>query len=149
MRRPFPFRPDSVLQIGERGTAMIEFAMVVPIMLMVIFGIVAFGIYFAGLIAVTHAAAEGARASVAGLSTSERQSLAESAAETTFSTYAPFLDQSHVNVATEADPSDATRYRVSVSYDFSSYDVAGMGAFLGLSMRTPTITVTVANSGTY
>jgi Flp pilus assembly protein TadG len=46
---------------SERGAELIEFAMVLPLLLMLIFGIVDFGFMFQRYLVVTNAAREGAR----------------------------------------------------------------------------------------
>jgi len=45
----------------ERGSAVVEFALVLPILVMLVFGIVEFGRGYNAKITVTHAAREGAR----------------------------------------------------------------------------------------
>jgi Flp pilus assembly protein TadG len=47
---------------GERGAAAVEFALVLPILVMLIFGIIDFGRMLAAKITLTEAAREGARA---------------------------------------------------------------------------------------
>ena len=131
------------------GTAALEFALVAPVPLMITIGILTFGLYFGSLIPVTNAAAEGARASVGGLNDTERGSLATQAATTTFATYAPFLMQNYMSVSTQADPSNAQRFQVSVSYDFSSFDILKVSSLVPVPVQKPSITVSVADAGYY
>lgn len=51
---------------GERGQAMVEFALVLPIFLLVVFAIVDFGMGFHAWITVSNASREGARIGVVG-----------------------------------------------------------------------------------
>jgi Flp pilus assembly protein TadG len=51
---------------NEKGASAVEFALVLPIFVMVIFGIFQFGIAFNNWIAITHAAREGARLAAVG-----------------------------------------------------------------------------------
>ncbi len=51
---------------GERSQALLEFALVVPIFLILVFGIVDFGMGFKAYIAVTNATREGARFGAVG-----------------------------------------------------------------------------------
>ena len=51
---------------NEKGTSAVEFALVLPIFVSVIFAIFQFGIAFNNWIAITHAAREGARLAVVG-----------------------------------------------------------------------------------
>jgi len=51
---------------NEKGASAVEFALVVPIFLMLVFGIFQFGIAFNNWIALTHAAREGVRLAAVG-----------------------------------------------------------------------------------
>lgn len=51
---------------GQRGVAAIEFALLLPILVLFTFGIVEFGRAFNAQVTVTHAAREGARALIVG-----------------------------------------------------------------------------------
>lgn len=51
---------------GERGQNLVEFAMIVPIFLLLVFAIVDFGMGFHAWISVTNAAREGARVGAVG-----------------------------------------------------------------------------------
>ena len=142
-------RNSSSLARCRSATAALEFALVAPAFMMIMIGILTFGLYFGSLIAVTNAAAEGARASVAGLNDTERGTLATQAATTTFSTYAPFLLQNYMSVSTQADPHNAQRFQVSVSYDFSSFDLLKVSSLVPVPVQRPAITVSVADAGYY
>jgi len=49
---------------GEKGVEMLEFALVIPIFVFVLYGLIAFGVMLSGKQTITHAASEGARAAV-------------------------------------------------------------------------------------
>src|SRR5437588_6838703 len=49
---------------GENGVEMLEFALVIPIFVFVLYGLIAFGLMLSAKQTVTNAAAEGARAAV-------------------------------------------------------------------------------------
>ncbi len=144
-----PRLPSRSRRTARSGTAALEFALVAPAFMMITLGILTFGLYFGSLIAVTNAAAEGARASVAGLNDTERGSLATQAAQTTFATYAPFLMQNYMSVSTQADPKNAKRFQVSVTYDFNSFDILKVSSLVPLPVQKPSITVSVADAGYY
>lgn len=55
---------------GERGQSLVEFTMVVPIFLILVFGIVDFGMGFHAWITTTNAAREGARIGAVGADSS-------------------------------------------------------------------------------
>jgi Flp pilus assembly protein TadG len=58
------FRLDSQRFARERGAAAVEFALVVPLLLLVVFGIVNFGIVFSQQLTLNNALREGARNAV-------------------------------------------------------------------------------------
>ena len=51
---------------NEKGASAVEFALVLPVFVMLVFGIFQFGIAFNNWIAITHAAREGARLAAGG-----------------------------------------------------------------------------------
>jgi Flp pilus assembly protein TadG len=50
----------------QRGQSLVEFALVLPIIILIIFGILEFGRIFSSYIVITHAAREGARIGAVG-----------------------------------------------------------------------------------
>ncbi len=72
----------------EAGAAAVEFAIVLPMLCVLLFGIVAYGGYFWIAHAVQQLANDSARAAVAGLDDTERQSLAQASLSSGLSTYA-------------------------------------------------------------
>ena len=50
----------------EGGAAALEFALVIPVLLLLVFGIIEFGFMFQAQLALTHAAREGARLAAVG-----------------------------------------------------------------------------------
>ena len=52
---------------GEKGASAVEFAIILPILVLLVFGIIQFGLVFNKYIAITHAAREGARLAAVGL----------------------------------------------------------------------------------
>lgn len=52
---------------SEKGSAIVEFAVIVPIVVMLVFGIFEIGVTYSKYIALTHAAREGARLAAVGL----------------------------------------------------------------------------------
>ena len=62
----FKFDKNKSKLRNEKGASAVEFALVLPIFISVIFGIFQFGIAFNNWIAITHAAREGARLAAVG-----------------------------------------------------------------------------------
>lgn len=82
MQRTSPFRVRRPCRLGgdTRGTAAIEMAIVLPVLLLLVFGIVTYGSWLAISHSVQQAANEGGRAALGGLTVDERASLARSTA---------------------------------------------------------------------
>lgn len=130
--------------------AAVEFALIAPVFLAIVFGILIYGLYFGTWIAVSQAAAEGARASVAGMSTAERSSLAQAAAAAVLENYGSLLNSENWTIT--AQPGTvAHTFEVSVRYDLSGKkfeDVASsISVLIPLPTDTPTATATVGFGG--
>ena len=81
-------RPRFASLLEDRTAASaVEFALVMPIFLLVLFGIIVYGSYLAMVHGLQQLTAEAARASIGGLSDSERLSLATSDIDSNVGTY--------------------------------------------------------------
>lgn len=121
----------------RRGATAVEFALVTPILVMLLFGIVAFGAIISVENGLQQIVAEAARASVAGLSDTERFQLAQASVAANAKSY-PFIDPTRIGLSA-SDPT-ASSFRVTVSYDMS-----GLFAYRLLS-RLPLPAPAVARS---
>jgi Flp pilus assembly protein TadG len=92
--------------------------MLLPVFLVLVFGIVVFGSWLTVVHSVQQLAAEAARSSVAGLSESERKSLATSYITNNAGSY-PLLQSSHLTVSAATSGSAASVFVVTVNYDAS------------------------------
>jgi Flp pilus assembly protein TadG len=101
-----------------RGVSAVEFAMLAPLFLVLVFGIIEFGSYLAMVHGVQQLAAEAARSSIAGMTDTERNSLATSYVAANASTY-PLLTANALTVNAAASAGDANVYVVTVNYDAS------------------------------
>ncbi len=73
---------------------MVEFAIVLPLLLLLIYGIISFGAQFLVLQTIKQAASDGARAAIAGTTPTEEQALASTTATADLS----YLNQSDLSV---------------------------------------------------
>ncbi len=126
----------------RRGIAAVEFALVAPVFLLIVAGIVTYGMYFAVQVAVTEAAAEGARVSVAGLTASERAVLANQAAAVVINSYRPMLTAASATITAAPSAGNALLFTVTVSYPYTNF----VPIMVPLA-ATPTATITVSNGG--
>lgn len=71
----------------NRGVTALEFALIAPLLLMMIGGIVDYGNYFATAHAVQQTVNDAARAAIGGVTAAERQALAQTTAESDLRQY--------------------------------------------------------------
>jgi Flp pilus assembly protein TadG len=104
--------------VCRRGATAVEFALILPVFLTLVFGIVVFGSYLTMVHGVQQLAAEAARSSIAGMTDSERNSLATSYVTANAATY-PLLTASNLSVNAAASAANANVYVVTVNYNAS------------------------------
>lgn len=118
---------------AERGVAAVEFALLTPLLVLFLLGIIEFGQGYNTKITLTHSAREGVRALVVGNDP-------EAAAEGT----APQLDPAQLNVMSDTCDSTTAGDPVSVTVTYPySYDIP----FFGSASVTMTETATMRCGG--
>ncbi len=80
-------RPPAALARATRGVAAVEFALLAPLLALMLMGILSYGGYFWMAHALQQAANDAARATIAGLDRDERQALARARAATVLSSH--------------------------------------------------------------
>jgi len=135
-RRRIPF---SARRINDRhllscrsGAAAVEFAMIGPVFVLMLLGIAAYGGYFWLAHSVQQLANDGARAAIAGLSQSERTSLAQGTVASEETSYAAFTPS--LMSVTETEQAEALT--VTVSYNAAN---SGFWAWKIVPMPSSTI----------
>lgn len=86
--------------VGEKGAVVVEFAAVTVLFLLMLFGIITYGLVFAVQQTMSHAANEGARAAIAGETTAEAEGLAETRARQSLG---PWASDDEVATASSVD----------------------------------------------
>lgn len=102
-----------------RGVAAIEFAMIVPVLILLLLGIAAYGVYFSAISSLQELTADAARASVAGVSAAERQTIVTNYVAQSRTQYT-LLNGGAITVTTAPYPGDPTRYSVTLRTDISN-----------------------------
>lgn len=115
------------LRRDRRGTSAVEFALVAPLLLLVVLGTVGLGYVLGVQHSVQQLAGEAARAGLAGLSAAEREGIARRFVGDHVGDYA-LVDRTRLDVAV----SDADAFRVTLSYDFSGTFLDGLRALVPL-----------------
>lgn len=130
----------------EAGASAIEFAIVLPVFLTMLFGILAYGIYFGAVHSTSQLAADAARATVAGLTDVERTSIAELHVRNNAPAYV-LIDPSLVQVTAEPLAADARQFRVSVRYNARTLPIWNFAPFLPLPEQVIERTATIQRGG--
>ncbi|AZO70834.1 MULTISPECIES: TadE/TadG family type IV pilus assembly protein [unclassified Mesorhizobium] len=108
--------PWSCFRADAAGTSAVEFAMLAPIFILLLLGMVAYGIYFGASHSVQQIAADAARTAIAGLNQTERQALVTDFITHDVAGY-PFVDPNKLTVDAKDSAVDGSQFVVSVSYD--------------------------------
>ncbi|MBN9049108.1 MAG: pilus assembly protein [Rhizobiales bacterium] len=113
------------IRLCRRGTSAIEFALVVPVFVMLLFGMITYGSYLAVVHGVQQLVAEAARAAVAGMTDDERNTLARSYIDGNIGAY-PLLSARHLTLdSSRTDPASGV-FSVTVHYDLSDMPLFAM-----------------------
>jgi Flp pilus assembly protein TadG len=121
-----------VRSIDCKGNAAIEFAIVSPLLVLFIFGIVCYGGYFWMAHNIQELANDAARSAVAGLTDTERQRLAEASLTSEIATYAVLSP----SLASVSYSGGSQFFTVSVSYNAASTPFWAMGGLLPMPSKT-------------
>lgn len=116
--RPYASRLRALpglLRRDQRGAAIVEMAMVLPVLLALIMGILSYGDWFLTAHSVQQAANDAARAAIAGLTTSERQQIASNSVQSMMQRGGTLLPAN----ATISVDDDGSTLAVHVRYDAS------------------------------
>jgi Flp pilus assembly protein TadG len=111
------------------GVAAIEFAIVAPVFFLMVFGLLAYAIYFGMAHSVQQLAADAARASVAGITTTERATLAKSNIASAIADY-PLLDPAKLKVDATPSDSDPNLFTVDLRYDASTNTIFALAGLV-------------------
>lgn len=110
---------------GERGAAAVEFALVVPLLLLLVFGIIQYGYILSFRQALSQAAAEGARAAAvapASFTSAQKQTAADNAVQQALDSYGVVCGSGAMTctIAVIACPQDGTKScaQVALTYDY-------------------------------
>ncbi len=133
--------------ISDRsGVAAIEFAIVGPLFFLVLLGVLIFAIYFGTVHSVQQLAAEAARASVQGITETERAELAKNQVASIVGSY-PLIDPAYLAVSAATSQTDANLFNVSISYDASRSIVFAFEGLIPMPPKTIARSAVVRRGG--
>jgi Flp pilus assembly protein TadG len=111
------------------GASAVEFAIVFPLFLLVLFGILVYGSYIAIVHGVQQIAAEAARAAVGGLSDAERVTLARDNIAANAGSY-PLIAASRLTLESATTDAGTRVFSVTVRYDASNMFIFDLPTFI-------------------
>lgn len=117
------------------GTSAIEFAIIAPVFILLVFGMIAYGIYFGAMHSVQQIAADAARTAIAGLDETERKTLAQRFIDLNADGYV-FIDGSKLQVSVKDSAADAEQFVVSLRYDAAQLPIWNLLPIVPLPEKT-------------
>ena len=110
--------PRSVCR-DKSGSIAVEFAFILPILITIVFGVIAYSTLYATMHAVQQLASEAARASVAGLDDTERGTIVSNYISANATSYI-FIDPQKLTSSANTIAAQNTNYQVTLNYDNSA-----------------------------
>lgn len=132
--------------LDERGASAVEFALLVPVYLLLVIGALAYGIYFGAAHSVQQLTADAARTAVAGLSSAERQGLVEAFVARNGGSYV-LLAPENILVEAGPHPLDGNQYRVVLRYDATHLPIWNLYLPLPLPQKQIVRTASIRRGG--
>lgn len=116
------------LSKDRAGTSALEFAIIAPLFFLVLFTLIAYGIYLSVTHSVQQVAADAARTAVAGLNPTERVTLVHRYLETSRLDYS-FLNRAKMQVVVTDDAANPEQFTVTITYDSSDLPIWNLFTF--------------------
>lgn len=104
------------------GTSAVEFAILAPVFLLLLTGMLAYGIYFGAAHSLQQLAADAARTAIAGLNETERNTLVGAFLDGNAGDYM-LIERNRLSFTIGDKPGDPSQYRVTLRYDASELPI--------------------------
>ncbi len=140
------FKAAKFVRRNTAGTAALEFAIVTPALLAMFLAMICFGILFMNLHEVQELASSAARASVSGLSATERSSLVQAYLTQALAS-SVMLNPADVTVTTVTTGTPATMYSVTVNYNLKDTVIPQLAGLISQKFNTVSRTSTIMFGG--
>ena len=128
------------------GTSAVEFAILLPVFLLLLTGMLAYGIYFSAAHSIQQLAADAVRTAIAGLDEAERNDLVGDFLAANAGSYA-LIDPGRLTVTIGDKPGDPDHYRVVLTYDASDLPIWNLYPPLPLPSRQIAYSSTIRRGG--
>ncbi|MDH7788776.1 Flp pilus assembly protein TadG [Ochrobactrum sp. 19YEA23] len=136
-----------VFSSNKSGTAAVEFAILAPVFLLLLMGVIAFGIYLGAANAVQQLAADATRTALAGIDATERQTLATTYIQKNAAKYT-LINATQVKATIDNASSDPSQFTVTISYNAANLPIWNLLTGLPLPGKTITRASTIRLGGT-
>jgi Flp pilus assembly protein TadG len=138
--------PAQRFRRDRNGVAALEFALITPVMLLMVFAMICLGTYLIFFHEVEELSSSAARSSVAGLSEAERDSLAKAFVANAIANSA-ILNAADLTVSTTTSGSPAQDYSVTVSYSLQDTPIPMLAKLVSLQFSDISTTSTIQFGG--
>ena len=138
-----PGRRRKSLLCDTRGASAVEFAIVAPLAMIILFGMIAYGLIFPVHLSLQHLLAETGRSTIAGLSDAERRNLAETFFDAQIDSF-PLLD---ANAADLQVTDDGRFTRIVITYSVEHHPAYALEGLIPLPASPYTYRQTIRNGG--
>ncbi len=134
------------LRRSQAGSAAVEFAIIAPVFIFMMVGMLAFGIYLSAAHSIRQLSADAARASIPGLTENERTALATAFVANSAGRYA-FIDPERLKVTVKDSEEYENRFDVELQYDASKLPIWNLSTIVPLPGKTIVGVTTIQNGG--
>lgn len=131
---------------AQSGSIAVEFALVFPVALIFLMGVLAYGIYFGAAHSVQQLAADAARASVGGLDDAERASIASAHVAASGGAY-PLLNAEKISVSAGSLAADPSQFEVRIAFDAEDLPVWALSGLVPLPDKIIERTAVIKRGG--
>lgn len=111
------------------GTSAVEFALVAPVLILIVLTSIGFGIYLSAANALQQISADAARTAIAGLNSTERSKLASDFIASSTMDYF-MLEKAKLRISVADDPANSEQFTVSVDYDARDLPIWSLYCFV-------------------
>lgn len=139
-------RRVSGLAVHQSGTAAIEFAILTPVYLLMLTGMLAYGIYFGAAHALQQLAADAARTAIAGRNEAERNLLVADFLDRNAAAYM-LIDPARLTHSIGDSATDPNQYEVRLTYSASLLPIWNLYPPLPLPSDTIVYGATIRRGG--
>ena len=139
-------KPLTALAGDRRGTAAVEFAILVPVLLLLLTGMIAYSLYFGAFHALQQLAADAARTAIAGLSEAERIRMVTNYIQKNGGDYM-LVEAEHLRFEVSDKPSDLSEYQVRLIYNADTLPIWNLYPPLPLPSKELVVVSTIRKGG--